>query len=387
MEHPNGVNEVTDFGTARPIRCLHVINSLGRGGAEQALVNLLPELQALGVLNQVATLTGPMTLEPRLRQAGIPVHPLGLVRPWDPRGPLFLANLLRTCNYEIVQAHLSASMLASGLSRPLAPKPKRVAEHLNLFYDTPAAHRVRHRASKWLVAAVARRLIDAHVAVSDETARHYERHLGLRTVTVIPLSAPLGTEPAPAPIHVAADEAMTVITPARFVAEKGHRYLVDAMALLRSRRSPIRAVLVGDGPLARVVSRQVSALGLDETVSIRPAVPHDELIGMIKAADVLVLPSTQEGTPVAVLEAMSLGKPVIASAVGGLTELILEGKTGLLVPPASPEALANALEHLLRNADRRALFGVAARERFASRYTSKRIAENWLALYRRLLEP
>jgi glycosyltransferase involved in cell wall biosynthesis len=378
------VTERSGTGTQLPIRCLHVINSLGRGGAEQALVNLLPELQARGTINEVATLTGPMTLEPYLRATGIRVHNFGLAGPWDPRGPLVLASLLRGSDYDVVQSHLSASMLVAGLSRSLAPRARRVALHLNLFYDTPGAKRLRHRASKPLVGLVARTLIDSHVAVSTETAKHYEKHLGIRGVTVIPLSAPLIPGSRTASGAPPTNGQISVITPARFIAEKGHRYLVEAIALLRARKTPIRALLVGDGPLAGEVRNHIHIRGLDDVVEIRASVPHDQAIQLINDADVLVLPSTQEGLPVAALEAMSLGKPVVASAVGGLKDLVVDGETGLLVRPADPESLADALGRLAESLDDRIRFGVAAKERFVSRYSSGTIADEWLTLYRRL---
>jgi glycosyltransferase involved in cell wall biosynthesis len=178
---------------------------------------------------------------------------------------------------------------------------------------------------------------------------------------------------------------MEVIMPARFVAEKGHRYLVDAFALLRDRGSHVQAVLVGDGPLANDIRRQINERGLNETMLVQPAVPHDQLIGMIQKADLLVLASTQEGLPVAVLEAMSLGKPVVASAVGGVIDLVVQGETGFLVPPADPGSLAAALERLAENPQQRVAFGAAGRERFASRYTSSKVADEWRGLYRRLL--
>jgi glycosyltransferase involved in cell wall biosynthesis len=106
---------------------------------------------------------------------------------------------------------------------------------------------------------------------------------------------------------------------------------------------------------------------------------------LVQDADVLVMPSVQEGLPVAVLEAMALWKPTIVSAVGGLEELIHDGENGLLVPPTNAVALAAAIERVIRNPDERAGLGAAAASWVRTHYTSDTVAAQWAVLYRSLL--
>jgi len=101
----------------------------------------------------------------------------------------------------------------------------------------------------------------------------------------------------------------------------------------------------------------------------------------LAAADVVALPSRQEGLGVAALEAMAAGRPVVASRVGGLAEAIVPEETGLLVPPGDPMALATALARLARDPGLRARLGAAGRERVLGRYTAARMAEGTLACY------
>ncbi|MBI4349165.1 MAG: glycosyltransferase family 4 protein [Elusimicrobia bacterium] len=369
----------------RRLRCLHVIDSLGRGGAEQGLVNILQPLRDAGIDSEVVALYDPPTLAEDLASAGFPVHRLELARRWDPAAILRIASLCRSGSFDIVQSHLAMATLYVGLSRPLAPRPRRVALYLNLDYDVHPGRTAKQRARKWFQGWIARTMIDEHVAVSEETARHFERHLGLRKVGVIPLSVPDSLVDAPrsaAPRQPS--DRTTLLTPARFVHQKGHRYLVAALRLVRDRGLEPKAIFVGDGPLFADVQAQVDSLGLRDLVEVRRAVRHDELLELLADVDVVVLPSLQEGLPVAALEAMACGRALIASAVSGLRELVVPGRTGLLVPPGDPRALADAIEAIVSSVDDRTRLGGAAAALVKERYTASVVASKWAAFYRGL---
>jgi len=132
----------------------------------------------------------------------------------------------------------------------------------------------------------------------------------------------------------------------------------------------MRVVVAGDGPLR---ARVPGAVGF---------VPHDELQQLYARAAIVACPSRREGFGVACLEAMAHGRPVVASSVGGLRDLVVDGETGLLVPPRDPAALRRALEQLLGDADLRRRLGTAGRERARARFSWDAVTDATLAAYR-----
>jgi glycosyltransferase involved in cell wall biosynthesis len=182
------------------------------------------------------------------------------------------------------------------------------------------------------------------------------RRLGASEVRVIPSGVDL-----PAEVGVEADPP-EVLYAGRLSAEKGVLELVEAARGLR-------LVVAGDGPLRE---RVPAALGF---------VPHDELQGLYARAAVVVCPSRREGFGVACLEAMAHGRPVVATDVGGLRDLVVDGETGIVVPPRDPAALRAALQRLLGDGDLRRRLGAAGRERARERFSWEQATDLTLAAY------
>lgn len=167
---------------------------------------------------------------------------------------------------------------------------------------------------------------------------------------------------------------------------KGHRFLLDAVALLRDRGVPVRCELAGDGPERRALQRRAAALRLGDRVAFRGAEPQDRVSALLAASDAMALPSVvtpegmMDGIPVALMEAMAMGVPVVATRVSGIPELVEDGRTGLLAPPRDPAALAAALERLHRDPALAARLGAAGRARVLARYDLRRSAARLRAL-------
>jgi glycosyltransferase involved in cell wall biosynthesis len=198
----------------------------------------------------------------------------------------------------------------------------------------------------------------AVVAVSNAIA-DTARSLGARDVEVIPNGIDL-----PATAGAEADPPY-VLYAGRLSKEKGVLELVDASGGL-----PL--VVVGDGPLRRRVPQA------------RGFVPRSELLRLLDEAAVVVCPSRREGFGMTCLEAMAYGKPVVATAVGGLLDLVVDGETGLMVPPRDGRSLRRAIERLLGDAELRRSLGGAARAQ-ASRFEWSRVVPRLLALYERVV--
>src|SRR5207244_379179 len=193
------------------------------------------------------------------------------------------------------------------------------------------------------------------VGVSQAIAESAER-FGARDVRVIPngveLPAEVGEEAEPPEVLFAG----------RLAKEKG------VLELLEAARG-LRLVVVGDGPLRRRIP------------AARGFVPRDELERLFGRAAVVACPSRREGFGVTCLEAMAHGRPVVASSVGGLRDLVVDGETGLLVPPRDPVALRAGLDRLLADAELRPRLGAAARERARTEFSWDRVSELTLTAY------
>lgn len=170
-----------------------------------------------------------------------------------------------------------------------------------------------------------------------------------------------------------------LLTVGRLIVMKGHRYLVDALPQLRSRFPELAAVVIGEGHTVGELVERAEAAGVGE--ALRLPGHRDDARELLDAADVFVLPSLHEGMPLVLLEAMAAGVPVVATRVVGTTEVVQDGVTGLLVPPADPGALAVALEKVLEDPTLRASLAQAGAAAYRSRFTARRMALDTLAIY------
>jgi glycosyltransferase involved in cell wall biosynthesis len=275
-------------------------------------------------------------------------------RPWRLLAlPLFVAAFSRAARAparraDVVHAHwLLAGLVAVLLRRPAIIQVWGT--------DVALARRV-----PWLARPLLRRAV-AVVAASEELATE-ARRLGARDVRVIPGGIDLPPEPgAPAePPHL--------LYVGRLAPEKGVRELAEA-----ARELPLE--VAGDGPLRALLPQT------------RGFVPRDGLPALYEAAAAVVVPSLREGFGMACLEAMAYARPVVASDTGGLRDLVVDGETGLLVPPGDVSALRAALERLLGDAELRARLGAAARTRAAERFAWDAIVPQLTALYAEAASP
>lgn len=165
-----------------------------------------------------------------------------------------------------------------------------------------------------------------------------------------------------------ADKLVHVLCVGRLVPEKGQRLLLQAIAAVRQRGLNVRLTLAGDGIDRKALERETAELDLSASVQFAGATPHATALDLCAAADLFVLPSFAEGIPVALMEAMALRVPCISTTVAGIPELIDNGETGLLVPPANLHALTTAIELLVRDPALRHRLATAAHAQVRSHY-------------------
>ncbi len=376
-------------------RVLHVIEALFRGGgAEQALANLLPELKRVGVETEVVALWPRHDVAEELEAAGIPVHRLELsyAKRWSPRVQLELANVVAGSRPDIVHAHLFFSGIHVA-ALPRAFPHRRVITFHNVDYEVEPSITLAHHARKYLHGLLLRNRMDAYVAVSATVARHFERHLGLRNVDVIPNALPIhriGEIPEEIRMRTRAelgigDGQNLLLMPGRFVKQKGHKVLLAALELLRTRGLRPRLVAVGSGLLKDEVARAVRDAGLEDQVRLHDVVPNERLLEMMGSADLVVVPSLQEGFGIVAAETMALGAPLLATSIGPIAEFVTHRATGYLVPPGEPSALADAISTLLGDAELCRRMGAAARKHVVENFSATSVAARWARKYEAIL--
>lgn len=308
------------------------------------------------------------------REAGFAVDVVPLGGALDIRSSRRLLRAFRARRTQLVHTHghFAVNVLARVAARLSGAA---VLSHMhieNVFRDG------RGRGAQVLVDNATARLCFAIVAVSDATRRSLvaQGYPADRLVTVRN-----GIEPMELAQPTRLADGPTVLEVARIAEVKGQRVLIDALAQLDATAVLVGTDLERGGAYERELREHAARVGVGDRVVF--AGYRDDIAELLAGCDVFCLPSTLEGLPIVVLEAMAQARPVVATPAGGTAELVVDGETGILVPAGDPEALARALAELLGNPDRARALGVAGRERVRRDFSADRAAERVLELYER----
>ena len=179
------------------------------------------------------------------------------------------------------------------------------------------------------------------------------------------------------------EDAVVIGTVGRLVPVKGHAILLDATRILQASIGNVALVLVGDGPLRKDLEANAKRLGLEKSVIF--AGQQDQSYDFMNMMDVFVLPSLHEGIPMVVLEALALQRPVVATRVGGIPEVIEHGQTGFLAEPSDASSLARLLQRLVEDLPMAVSIGKAGRTRVEEKFTARTMAGKTAELYEQVL--
>jgi len=178
-----------------------------------------------------------------------------------------------------------------------------------------------------------------------------------------------------------------VLAIGRLVEKKGFQYLIRACSILRDRGLQFQCTLVGDGPLLNSLTDLAKELGLLESISFVGAVPHEQVWKYIAGCNMLVAPCVttqngkEDGLPTVILEVMSVGKPVIATPVAGISEIVINGETGFIVPQQNFALLADAIERLLASPEIVAFLGRNANELIAIEFDNNKTVQAMIDMF------
>ena len=382
------------------MRILHVVTAFPRGPDDPItpwLVELLQRLRAAG--HEVEVMTSAYKGSPDQTFAGIPVHRFRyFLRRWENLTheetapdrmrrsllyrvmPLFfvlggmraIRRLARRRQYDVIHVHWPLPLALLGWAAQRGGGPPIVTT----FYGAELRLGFR-RFLAWAARRSAR-----VIAISSYTAAALRDIVNV-PVEVIPYAASLPPAPPAAHRSRASGDA-TVLFVGRLVERKGVTHLLDALLRLPASR----LVVVGDGPERPRLEARARESGIADRVEFRGRISDAELRRAYQAADAFVLPAVldargdTEGLGVVLLEAMNYGVPVIASNIGGIVDIVVDQETGVLVPPADPQALATALHSVLGDPARARRLGEAGQRRLAEYFSWDVILARLEAVYR-----
>ena len=368
----------------KAIRVLHVVPHLQGGGAERLAVHLMRGLGP-GLFDVAAISLGGASgsdLERMLVEHAIPVQFLNKKPGFDPRMFTRVHRALREFSPDVIHTH-------GGVLRYTLP---------SMLYDPAPAmvHTVHNLAEKeveprarWLQKLAFRKGV-IPVAIAREVAASLARTYGITDSVIIPNCIPVEVYSTPRTSREEwrsrekfAREDVLFVCVGYFRPQKNHALLLEAFARGPACHPRARLVLVGTGELREKLEAQVERLGVKDKVRFLGS--RADIPNLLGAMDAFVLASDWEGNPLAVLEAMAAGLPVISTAVGGVPELVESAREGLIVPCGNAQALADAMLHLLEDAPARRAMGQAAAKRAKENYGIPRMVVAYASLYVALL--
>jgi glycosyltransferase involved in cell wall biosynthesis len=364
----------------RRIGVLHVVHSLHVGGAEKLVFDLARRTDPAQFAVSVACLDEAGTLAERLSALGIPVVVVGRRPGLDGRVVLRLRQLIARHGIDVVHAHQYTPFFYGVAAARSAGAACVFTEHGRHHPDVRKPRRV---AANVLLS----RLPRATVAVSEFTRRALIENDGFPPDRVVVLynGVDLPDGPAVERTEARIRLGLPIGVPivgfcGRLSPEKNIPLLLEAFARLRTSHEAAHLVIAGDGPDRMALESRVSALGLGASVRFTGFVSDVPLL--MAALDVFTLASVTEGTSVTLLEAMAAGRPAVVTRVGGNPEIVVDGRTGHLVPSGDALGLATRLADVLGNPDAAAELGAAGRRRVLENFTFEGMVRAYEALYR-----
>jgi glycosyltransferase involved in cell wall biosynthesis len=363
--------------SARP-RVVIVITLAGVGGAQSYVASLLEALTERYEVVVAAHGRGP--LSEAVEGAGARYEELRWMRrslgPWDLAGVLELVALFRRERPEVAHLNSSKAGILGRLAAAICGVPVRIFTVHGWAF---AAHRGLKSSLYRLADRILRPVTTAFVCPA-----HHEREAGIRARTCDPATSvviPNAVDLRRFPAAKLGGDPPVLVSVGRLHRPKDFLTLVRALALLA--RGSFRAVIVGDGPDRPLIESAIAEAGLNGAIELTGE--REDVDELLAAADLFALSSWSECFPISVLEAMAAGLPVAATAVGGVSEQVVEGETGLLVPAGDTPALARALETMLADPALRRRMGTAGRRRVEQRFDLAAFRSAHLELYERQL--
>ncbi|MGQ9571453.1 MAG: glycosyltransferase, partial [Thermodesulfovibrionales bacterium] len=368
----------------QPINILHVISKLPVGGVENQLLMTLKNYDRMKLYPLVCSLLDKGEIGKEIEDAGIEVIALNKLKhrfDWTIVKDIY--RLIKKRNIKIVRTHQYHANLYGRLAGWLAKVPCIVASIHNVYTMDRKLH--RRIMNKFLS-----RFSDKVVAVSETVKKDILKYDGLREDEIIVIYNGIDTDsfvnrdgnairrefgiPSDVPV---------IGTIGRLTFQKGQKYLIEAASKIKEKFPGIMLLIVGDGPMKDGLRNYAKILDLNENVIFTGS--RRDIPALLAAMDIFVLPSLWEGLGNALLEAMASGKPIIATDIPPIREIVNSEKVGILVPPQNSNAIADSIEFLFHNKNFAENLANAARERVFTTFHIKTSVRHYTELFENIL--
>lgn len=364
---------------SRPISVCHILPALPAHGAEQLLLDISSNIDPLRLDFSICLISEKGPLVADFERLGIPVTFLPKKGRFDVTIIWRLAKFLRKNRFDLVHTHLFTGDLWGRIASFFLNVGVISTYHTT---SDPNVERIGKLLDRLLVLRN-----DAIICVSEAVRQYHLAGLNVMPDKLFVIENGIDLKRFETPVSTVETRRKLGLDPAgswivivgRLIPLKGHKYLIRALALLMERFPTLGIVIVGEGEEEPSLRQQVTQSGLTGRVvflGLRRDVPE-----ILRTMDVLALPSSREGLPIVLLEAMSAGLPIVATRVGGIPDVVQNGETGLLVDQ-DPFAIAQALKTLFDNTDMRKKIGENARKVALDRYDIRKVTERYEGLYR-----
>jgi L-malate glycosyltransferase len=373
----NHVNPDSDTTEAQALSIVGVDPELGFGGGETQVLGLTLALTASGQRAELICDPAGRLWEQAVA-AGVKCHPIRIRNAIDLAAGVKLRAILKRERYNVVHFHTSRA-------HSMAPFARGFGSTLVV------TRRMDYRPNRVFAPYLYNRAVDGVVAISGGVADSLAAAgVGRQHITVVNSGVDCDRFRPPTSDERAAARSALEISDGEFLISavgaleqrKGHRYLIEATgALVRTEKSvKLKCLIAGQGAIGPLLQNEVALLRRADRIKLIGRI--DDPRQLLWASDIFAMPSLKEGLGVAALEAMASALPVIASDVGGLRDVVVPERTGIIVPPANTDAIASAIKRLVESAELRAHMGAAARARVVENYSMEQMAAQTLALYR-----
>jgi len=355
----------------RPVRVVHVLPNLSTGGMERLLIEMLRHTDRSRVASRVLCIGAEGTLACEAVALGVPVDALNLATGRHPRLPFTLAAYFRRHEIDVIHTHGPYAHLYSALATRLAGRTPLVHTKHGFLW-CPTRRRV-------LQNRLANRLSSRVIAVSGDLRDRSQSSERIASGKIQLVYNGIDTARFLPPRPVDTDRLSTIVMVARLSREKDFESLFRAMLLLKQRNLKCRLKVVGDGELRDELPKWRDDLGITDVVNLLGN--REDIDVLLAEARVFVLSTNTEGLSISLLEAMAASLPVVATAVGGNPEVVVDGQTGFLVPPKSPGVLADKLAWLIEHPSEAAAMGRAGRERVERHFDVRQTVREYEQIY------
>jgi len=387
----NYVSKLTDTVVQKAPLIVHIVHRFAVGGLENGLINLVNHTAGDSFRHAIVSMTDYTEFRQRIQRTDIPIFSLQKRNGHDFSVYGRLLRILRSLHPDIVHTRNLGTLEYQVMAALGGFGPRIHGEH-GRDVDDPDGLNFKYN----LLRRAIRPLVDRYIAVSKDLANWLTKVVGIPAGRVTRVCNGVDTDrfrpavsprPRLGPDGFASCSTILLGTVGRMEPVKDPLTLARAFVRLvtadPNARERVRLAVIGDGTLRRETLQILSAAGVEKLAWI--AGERNDIPDLLGSLDLFVLPSLREGISNTILEAMASGLPVVATNVGGNPELVVDGETGMLVPPSNPVTMADAIRSYLKDPVKLQRHGQAGRKRAVEHFSIEKMVEGYLRVYDEVL--